>query len=180
MPTVSGLTLAQWFAELDQYRERIPLAVLSHGLKRLSLDLRDLRPFIRFSDEKYRRNLMHEGPAYHALLLCWRNGQRSPIHDHRGSSCALRVIAGEATETIFHMTDEGRVFEARTRTLAERFMCATQDLDVHQISNLQASGRELITLHLYSPPLLVMGQYSLNDSVVHEFRDDVYSLGAGI
>ena len=174
------LTLEQWFEELDQYRERIPLGVLTQGLRRLRVGLPDVQAFAQFSAERYRRNLMHAGPAYHALVLCWRNGQSSPIHDHRGSSCAVSVIRGEATETVFEMTDEGRVFEARTRKLPEGFMCATQDLDIHRISNLRPDGADLITLHLYSPPLLVMGQYSLNDSVMMEFRDEVYTLGMGI
>jgi cysteine dioxygenase len=108
--------------------------VLTQGLKRAQFDFDQLKPYAHFSAEKYRRNLMHEGPAYHALLLCWCAGQRSPIHDHRNSSCAVRVIRGVATETIFDMTDEGRVFPVRTRQLPEGFTCATQDLDIHQIS----------------------------------------------
>ena len=176
------LTLRQWFAELDQYLDRIPLQVLTAGLKRLSLRADELEPFVQFSPERYRRNLMHAGPAYHALVLCWRNGQRSPIHDHRGSACGVRVIRGEATETIFEMTDEGHVFPVRTRKLTEGFICATEDLDIHQISNLQAGNADLMTLHLYSPPLLVMGQYSLTDPIVREFNDEifVFAEGAGI
>jgi len=176
------LTLEEWFAELDQHRDRIPLKVLTSGLKRVEVNLEAVRPFVQFSTERYRRNLMHAGPAYQALVLCWRNGQRSPIHDHRDSACAVRVICGEATETVFEMTDEGRVFEVRTRKLAEGFMCATQDLDIHQLSNLQSNGADLITLHIYSPPLLTMGQYSLTDSVVREFKDEVHVFleGAGI
>jgi len=177
-----GLTIEQWFAELDQHFGRIPLEVLTKGLRRLRLDFPAVEKFAQFSPERYRRNLMHAGPAYHALILCWLSGQRSPIHDHRGSACAVRVIRGEATETVFEMTEEGRVFEARTRRLTEGFMCATQDLDIHQISNDQPADSDLITLHIYSPPLLVMGQYSLNDSIPREFNDEVHTLteGAGI
>src|SRR5207249_9400570 len=111
---------------------------LTEGLKRLRLDIAEIRPFTQFSLERYRRNLMRAGPAYHALILCWRGGQRSPIHDHRGSACGVRVIGGEATETIFEMTEEGHVFPVRTRKLPEGFICATEDLDIHQLSNLQA------------------------------------------
>jgi cysteine dioxygenase len=176
------LTIEQWFAELDQHFGRIPLEVLTKGLRRLRLDFPEVKKFAQFSPERYRRNLLHAGPAYHALILCWRSGQRSPIHDHRGSACAVRVIRGEATETVFEMTEEGRVFEARTLRLTEGFMCATQDLDIHQISNDQPAGSDLITLHIYSPPLLIMGQYSLNDSIPREFNDEVHTLteGAGI
>jgi cysteine dioxygenase len=176
------LTLDKWFEELDRHQERIPLDVLTRGLKRLRLDPAEIGPFIQFSPERYRRNLMRAGPAYHALVLCWRHGQRSPIHDHRGSACGVRVIRGEATETVYEMTEEGIVFPTRTRQLSEAYICATEDLDIHQLSNLQPGNGDLITLHIYSPPLLVMGQYSLNDSTMREFKDEVHAFaeGAGI
>jgi cysteine dioxygenase len=176
------LTLESWFAELDGYGSRIPLQVLTAGLKRVRVDLDAVRPFVQFSEEKYRRNLMHAGPAYHALVLCWRNGQRSPIHDHRGSACAVRIISGGATETVFEMTEEGRLFALRTRHLKEGYMCVTEDLDIHRISNDQPEGKELITLHIYSPPLLTMGQYSIEDSTMRDFTDEVhvFAEGAGI
>src|SRR6267154_1393374 len=103
-------TLDQWFAELDQYPERIPLNILTQGLKRLRLEMASVKPFVQFSAERYRRNLMHAGPAYHALILCWRNGQQSPIHDHRASSCGVRVLKGTATETLFERTPAGHVY----------------------------------------------------------------------
>jgi hypothetical protein len=34
---------------------------------------------------------------------------------------------------------------------------------MHQISNLQAGDADLVTLHVYSPPLMWMGTYSLTD-----------------
>lgn len=173
-------SLGAFLAELDQYPDRIPLPVLSAGLQRLNLTLEDIRPFVQFSPERYRRNLMHAGPAYHALVLCWLNGQRSPIHDHRHSSCGVRVIQGEATETVFQMTEEGHVFPVHTRVAAEGSICATQDLDIHQISNLQPGGTDLITLHIYSPPLLVMGQYSLLERGMREFQDEIFTGGDGI
>src|SRR6516162_7948690 len=113
------LTLEKWFAELDRYSDHIPLNVLSNGLKQLRLELEEVKAFVQFSPERYRRNLVHAGPAYHALLLCWRDGQRSPIHDHRGSACAVKVLQGEAAETVFEMTEEGHVFPVRTRKLPE-------------------------------------------------------------
>jgi len=176
------LMLDEWFAELDQHQERIPLEILTRGLKQLRLEWRQIEPFVQFSSERYRRNLMRAGPSYHALILCWRSGQRSPIHDHRGSACGVRVLAGEATETIFQMTEEGHVFPVHTRQLPQGFICATQDSDIHQLSNLQPGRQDLVTLHIYSPPLLVMGQYSLTDSLVRDFKDEVHAFveGAGI
>ena len=91
-------------------------------------------------------------------------------------------MVGEASETIFAMTEEGFIFPVRTRPLPEGFICATEDLDIHQLSNFQPKQADLITLHIYSPPLLVMGQYSWNDTIVRDFEDEVHAFceGAGI
>ena len=43
-------------------------------------------------------------------------------------------------------------------------MIGSQDTDMHQVSNLQAGSADLVTLHIYSPPLLWMGTYSMTDA----------------
>src|SRR5437016_14476340 len=94
-PTIEALL------ELDQYTSRIPLEALADWLSRTDITIDVVRPFLRFSSDHYVRNLMYAGPSYQALVLCWQSGQRSPIHDHRGSSCAVKIISGVATETTF-------------------------------------------------------------------------------
>ena len=125
---------------------------------------------------------MHAGTGYQALILCWRKGQRSPIHDHTGSSCGVRVLEGTATETSFAQTPDGYVYATGSRELPPGAVCGSQDADIHQVSNLQPGDADLITLHVYSPPLLHMGMYSLTDTEVVDFFDPVvgFSDGAGI
>src|SRR6185369_780302 len=81
---------ANTFAELDEYTDRIPLDVLRAWLLKTEVTLDMVRRFLKFSAEHYVRNLMHSGSSYQALVICWHSGQRSPIHDHRGSSCAVK------------------------------------------------------------------------------------------
>ncbi len=178
----TSISLPDLFQELDQYPENLPLDLVVRRLRNLQINLSDLKPFIRFADDTYRRNLIHAGPAYHALILCWRSGQRSQIHDHRGSSCGVRVLKGTCSETIFSRTGTGHIFPTETHKLAEGFCCGSQDADIHQISNLEPEGTDLITLHIYSPPLLIMGKYSLTSDLRAEFADQVHSFmeGAGI
>jgi cysteine dioxygenase len=174
-------TLQEFLNSLDFYSSRVPLSELTRRLEDLAIELDDVRDYLVFGSEHYRRNLMHAGSGYHALVLCWRAGQRSPIHDHRGSSCAVRVLKGVASETQFEVTKDGLVYPTMTRRMPAGSVCASQDSDIHQMSNLQ-SGLDLVTLHIYSPPLLVMGQYSLTDSIVGEFADPIFefALGGGI
>jgi cysteine dioxygenase len=170
--------------ELDAWHERIPLSELKRALGEVSIAPGDVRPFVKFGDEGYRRNLLHAGPAYQALVLCWRNGQRSPIHDHRGSSCGVRVLEGTALETVFERARNQMIYAVRSQEMAPGSICATQDADIHQVSNLADDGGDLVTLHVYSPPLLRMGTYSLFDTEVKSFlepvHDDLLLDGGGI
>lgn len=159
-------TLDQFFGALDEYDDRVPLDELQRMLRDLEVDRDELRPFAVFDDEGYRRNLVHRGPACEVLLLCWRNGQRSKIHDHRGSSCAVRVLRGTATETVFERNEKGWIYPTATFHHVEGGVCASNDMDTHQISNLQPHGEDLVTMHVYSPPLAEVGNYSLTDNTV--------------
>src|SRR4030095_2512649 len=98
------ITLDALFQELDRHTDRVPLDDLRQRLEQLQYDWHEFESSVKFGRDTYRRNLMRSGPAYHALVLCWRNGQRSPIHDHFGSGCAGRVLQGAGTETIFERT----------------------------------------------------------------------------
>jgi len=70
-----------------------------------------------------------------------------------------------------------------SRQLSAGDSCASQDSDVHQMSNLEADGHDLVTLHIYSPPLFRMNTFSLVDAKVMQFFDPVneeFASGAGI
>ena len=90
----------------------IPLEVMRDQLDRLEDNLQMLAPWWMFDACTYRRNLIRRTAAYEALLLCWLPGQRSPIHDHRGSGCAFRVVEGVVTR------DALRARRARTTSSA--------------------------------------------------------------
>lgn len=175
-------SLKALFAKLDARHEAIPLAELQAELGNTELVREDFQRVVAFGDTTYRRNLLHEGPAYHALVICWRPGQRSPIHDHSGSSCAVQVLGGIATETAFAQTGQGHVYATASTDHEVGSVLGSFDADVHQISNLQPAGHDLVTLHIYSPPLLQMKRFSLTDAHVETFMDpiELFLEGAGI
>lgn len=146
---------------LDALNDRAPLPELLAQLRQLEPSYDDLIPFVRFSDRAYSRNLVCRGSWYMVLVLCWRNGQRSPIHDHVGSTCGVRVLHGTLTETLFTFTPNGLVKATGSCDYAPGSVIGSQDDDLHQVSNLQSGDDDLVTLHVYSPPLLTMGTYSL-------------------
>ena len=159
-----ALPLNAFFAYLDGFGGRVPLAELTSHLADLEIDCDDVAEFIRFSNKGYARNSLRKGPCYHAWVMCWKNGQRSPIHDHAGSSCGVRVLRGALTETVFERAPNGHIKAVFSRDLAAGGVCGSEDTDMHQVSNLQAGAADLVTLHIYSPPLARMGTYSLTDA----------------
>jgi cysteine dioxygenase len=157
-------TLKDLVDYLEGLDDRAPLAELAAQVRRLRVECAEVAESIRFSDRQYTRNLVRAGPWYNIVVLCWKNGQRSPIHDHASSSCAVRVLRGVATETMFDFAPNGQIRALSSRELTPGSVCASQDHDVHQVSNLQAGGADLVTLHVYSPPLHEMGTYSLTSA----------------
>ncbi len=156
-------TLEQLYHYLDSLQQRPPLAELIAHVTQLDIDCADVAQAVRFSEQHYMRNLLRAGPWYFALVLCWKNGQRSPIHDHAGSACCVRVLRGTLTETVFEFAANGDVKAKLSRDCPPGSVLGSEDYDLHQVSNLQDGTKDLVTLHVYSPPLRQMGTYSLTD-----------------
>jgi cysteine dioxygenase len=174
-------SLSTFLDLMDRHPERVPLDELTTLLRDLEIGIGDVEHVMEFSDSTYRRNLLHRGPGYQALVLCWKPGQRSPIHDHAGSSCGVVVLRGTMTETVFKRGASGMLMAVRSHELAAGGVCGSQDADIHQVSNL-SKIEPLVTLHIYSPALDRMGTYSLTEAKVTVLEDPVYEFaqGAGI
>lgn len=176
-------TIESAFAALDRFDGQLPLRAILDWFEEEPLTVDDVASYLAFRPERYVRNRLHDGPAYQALVLCWRNGQRSPIHNHRGSHCGVKVLRGVATETLFARAPNGLILPVESRDLPPGHTCANADEDIHQVSNLQAGGADLVTLHIYSPPLLRMEMFSLDTPAVREWDDpvnDPFAHGGGI
>ncbi len=154
---------------LNALESRAPIEQLRHHLTQLDVKADDLTPFSIFGDTCYRRNLISEGPWFELLCICWKSGQRSPIHNHAGSTCGLRIIEGVATETAFETTPCGQIKPTKSVDYEPGLVCCTQDSQIHQVSNLQPANQCLRTLHIYSPPLRTMQTYSLMDGAVGNY-----------
>lgn len=151
---------------LDSLTGRADLSVLERLLTELEVSEADLQPVCRFKSERYQRNTIRQTEWYELVALCWEAGQRTPIHDHRSSSCAFKVIKGVASETRFDRTPSGLIRPMITRDLEPGYLCAAEDADIHQVANAQPEGAPLITLHIYSPPLRQFHRYTLDTPCV--------------
>jgi cysteine dioxygenase len=158
------MTLSDLYGFLDNLKGPAPLDELAARVRRVDINWGELTPYVRFSLHGYTRNLVRSGPWYQVLVLCWTNGQRSPIHDHVGSHCVVRVLRGVLTETRFEFAANAHVKAVGSWDYPLGSVLASKDRDLHQISNLSAGMADLATLHVYSPPLLQMGTCSTMDA----------------
>jgi len=154
--------ILELFDAWDKHGDAIPFAELVESLTGLDLERADLAGALVFADRNYRRIAIRRRPHYEALVLCWKSGQRSPIHNHLGSSCAVRVVEGRATETRYVFSPCGKLVPQRSRTYAAGSVTACRDEAIHQMANLEPPGHDLITLHVYSPPPSCWNYYTLD------------------
>jgi cysteine dioxygenase len=163
-PAVRFPALASLLEYLDSLTARADLAILAGMLAETKVLRAEIEPVCTFGTQGYRRNIISSSPWYELLALCWRSGHCTPIHDHRGSSCAFRVVEGMGTEIRFVATPSGLVCPVAANRMPAGYICAAEDEDIHQVANMQAPGEDLITLHIYSPPIQKMHTYRFAQS----------------
>lgn len=144
---------------LDGLNGRADLDLLGELLTNLKLSRADIEAACIFGARGYRRNTISRSDHYELLALCWRSGHCTPIHDHKGVSCAFKVIHGTGTETRFRITDSEQIAPVGSVDMAPGYLCAARDEDIHQVANFQSPGKDLVTLHIYSPPIKSMNVF---------------------
>jgi len=133
-----------------------------------------------FSEHRYSRNLVVRDKVFEILIICWKSGQRSLIHDHRGSFGVVKVIRGILTESVFIPALNGMIKAMGSREYRAGDVQVEDQSTIHQVSNLQPEQDDAISLHVYVPPLSGMNIYRLYDLDVRSVSAEVYNYGSGI
>jgi cysteine dioxygenase len=153
---------------------------LHDWLYRVRVTSDDLRPFRFFKQGTYARHRIFRNEFAELLFLCWRPGQRTPVHDHNGSYGAVRVCEGVMWETVFALNQSRQLYYQRGREWTAGEVTAADVPDIHQIGNPEISGQDLVTLHLYAPPLGVLNTYKVGSAEVGHYSPNEFMDGAGI
>src|SRR5690348_5743145 len=103
------MTLRGAIEELDQSAARMKLPDLRRLIEKFKPNLAEIQPFIHFTDNRYARNLVKKTAQYEVLVLCWKAGQRSPIHDHANSICAVYTMDGSLSADNYRLTTSGHI-----------------------------------------------------------------------
>jgi len=154
-------SLSSLVETLEGLRARPELAQVDEWMARAEVSREELRPYVSFKESTYARHRVFMCAHAELLVLCWRPGQRTPIHDHAGSFGAVRVLEGFMWETLFEMdAAEGLLYKS-AREWTPGCVTGADVPDIHQLGNPDVSGTDLITLHLYAPPLTSLNVYKV-------------------
>ena len=83
--------------------------------------------FCSWSEDCYTRNCIFENEKFELILLCWEKDQITPIHDHGGEECWVKVINGTLKETLYKQETSWsyptsyKYFRKRNNLLYDRF-----------------------------------------------------------
>ncbi|GBG30791.1 Cysteine dioxygenase 1 [Hondaea fermentalgiana] len=152
-------TIAQGEVHSEEHIARI-----SALLSAVRINESEYARYLRFHNKAYTRNLVgydvpsDDGRAkFTVLILCWDKGQMSPIHDHAGSSCWVKVLQGQVREIRYDTASDPdappRVI--RDLTLGAQGTCYINDTQgVHSMGNPNPD-QVSVSLHVYAPPYVL-------------------------
>jgi len=136
--------------ELDVNGQNIQY--IANIISRFNFNPKEWKKYIHYEQSRYTRNLVGYDDKFTLLLLCWDKGRGSPIHDHAGSSCWVKMLEGELTETRYQLDDEGNVgVKSRTVITPDDVVYIDDTLGLHKMEN-ENPDNIAISLHVYSPP----------------------------
>ena len=160
-PKESGHGLSELVERLKRMGGPPAFEELNALLGGVEVTAEELRPHVSFKEGTYARHRVHLGEYAELLVLCWRPGQRTPIHDHAGSYGAVKVLRGVMWETLFEMEGGSGLAYKSSREWAPGHVTGADVPDIHQLGNPDVSGQDLVTLHLYAPPLTSLNVYKV-------------------
>jgi len=132
----------------------------------------ELQPYLGFKDRTYWRHLVCRNESVEMLVLCWKPGQRTVIHDHNGSQGAVLVQKGVVWETTFRFDEQNGLAYKSGREYGEGAVTGADVPDIHQLGNPDVSEQNLVTIHIYSPPLGVLHTYKPGSAQIDLYTPD--------
>ncbi|MFG6495042.1 cysteine dioxygenase family protein [Fictibacillus sp. UD] len=143
---------------------------LREALISLDIGLKDIRSNLKSSKGKpYFRKLLYQNEEVELLVMNWSQVECAP-HNHGNSQGWIKVLNGSSLNTVYEVNENGLPSElfAKVHTKGDLFYAPKKG--VHKMKAEEES--DLVTLHLYSPPISGMMVYDLKKCAVCVVSDD--------
>ena len=132
------------------------------------IGVEDLKNWIDYDypvSDSYGRKMVHDGGFFEVMVMCWRPGDYSAIHDHGKAEFGAVKLFGDAEHASFEL-EKGRLTTiARERNESGTTLKVTASL-IHQMGN--PGEKNFFSLHVY-------GNVDLESGITSEARIFDYS-----
>lgn len=169
---VDSFSLRSLVEKLESLSSAPGLAQIYHWLETAEISTEELQPYLGFKEGNYSRHRVCRSKFIEMLVLCWRPGQRTPIHDHNGSHGGVKVQQGRLWETTFTYDALAGLEYKSARDYSPGAVTGSDVPDIHQLGNPDVSEQNLITIHVYAPPLGVLHTYKPGSATIDLYTPD--------
>jgi cysteine dioxygenase len=105
-----------------------------------------------WSKDIYTRNCIFENEKFELILICWEANQSTPIHDHGGEECWVKIVDGSFKETIYKWDQNNKLVDIKSIISTTNDVTYMVDfMGFHRLENL--SDKRSLSLHLYAKPI---------------------------
>lgn len=163
------LSFSDLIDALGSLTEPPSLQQLNLWLEDVHISPEELQPYLAFKEGNYCRHRVCRNEFAEMLVLCWRPGHRTPIHDHNGSHGAVKVYDGILWETSFHFDAKRGLCYKTARECMPGTVTGADVPAIHQLGNPDVSEQNLITIHIYAPPLGVLKTYKVGSAEIDTY-----------
>ena len=164
------ISLKAFINRLESLPDKAPQDVLRKCVMDMDGRKLPIEKYVGFSDEGYKRNIVHISSKCEVTVLCFKEGQVTPIHDHGGSIGITIIREGTMTEELFKQESSGMIVPAFTRRFHKGELSYVNLTTIHRVSNAHTGG--LVTMNIYFPPLTLMHIYNLENTQVEKWVAD--------
>lgn len=164
------ILLKSFINRLESLPDKPSVDALNKCVQETEGRLLPIDKYICFSDTGYKRNIVHVSGKCEITILCFKEGQATPIHDH-GSSIGVTLIRkGIMTEELFDKQQGGIIMPSFTRGFRAGEMSYVNRTTIHRVSNDKDEG--LVAINIYFPPLTLMNIYNTKNNKVEKWTAD--------
>ena len=132
------------------------------------IEVGDLENWIDYDypvSDSYGRKMVHDGGFFEVMVMCWRPGDYSTIHDHGNAEFGAVKIFGNAEHASFKLYEDKLTTLSREISESGTTLKVTASL-IHQMGNPGESN--FFSLHVY-------GNMNLESGITNEARIFDYS-----
>ena len=137
---------------MDQLTKNLNLGP-GHGgyldlLKSIKLPESEWKRFVKWKDNRYTRNCISACDAYELLLMCWKSGHQSPIHNYDFQESWIKVLKGQLIIEIYHVDRESGDCKLDEEVVIneKEYTYLNDNMGFHRVKN--GSDEDTISLHL--------------------------------